>query len=1014
MNRMLLIFLVLLMWGAVPGLLALNPGTMLSQYAHAAWRLQGGLLDSPPSAIAQTRDGYIWIGSRSGLLRFDGVSFHHWQSPAGQVKLRDPVVSLLGAQDDSLWIGTVHGLFHWKEHRLIAFPRYVSRIDAIAEGSNGTIWLARSRLGMDRRGPLCRVSGEKVHCFGVADGVPFDGGSALAVDAAGAVWMGGVASILRYSSDGHVSVYPMKSSILKGLPSAVSCLSADPSGGVWVGIAYAGPGLGLEYFENGRYSSTHVPAFASSRLRVTTTYRDRSGSLWVGTSNDGLYRIEGHSIQHYSSLDGLSSNDVHQFMEDAEGDLWVITSNGIDRFRDLAVTTYSLAQHLSSNEIDSVFTSRDGSVWSLSDGGINVLKRGVVTAVRLRRQITGKQLEASLEDREGRVWIAMDKGLYLYSQGRFLPVTRRSGKPIGPVLSMAQDPAGLIWCVSLGHGDNKLFHFDPATRIAEPAGVQQAYLFRVIPDIHQGVWTLSIQGEVAHLVHGKNADILEYKLRPPGKQVSTILQGTGGTLYIWSTSGLTLVRGSRHRFLPGISGDACLHTYSDIFDRGGNMWVASRCGITRYAARDVKEWWRASKLTFHHPLRLGPSDGVAVSGPVFTPAVSRSADGRLWFATDNGLQTLDPADLSLNANPPPVFVERLLADHHVYPLANLVRLPARSRDLEIDYTALSFPSPRKVFFRYRLRGYDDGWQNAGTRRQAFYTNLEPGKYSFQVIACNNSGVWNQQGAALNFIVMPAWYQMPWFRFLAVLAILGILTALYLRRVSLIEREMTLRFSERMTERMRIARELHDTLLQAMQGLVLSISSFSSQAVVSSEVREELERSLDHADRLLVSGRNRIRDLRGEGGESETLLASLSTLVSQIFGSASSKVRFTCEGIARPIHAFAREEVLMIASEALSNACFHSDADEVQVQVSYHDNAFRIAIRDNGNGFDAGASPEGHFGIRGMRERAADIGAHLEVQSAPGHGTEVCVTVAAERAYEQPSGWLRRRFRRLRH
>ena len=331
---------------------------------------------------------------------------------------------------------------------------------------------------------------------------------------------------------------------------------------------------------------------------------------------------------------------------------------------------------------------------------------------------------------------------------------------------------------------------------------------------------------------------------------------------------------------------------------------------------------------------------------------------------------LDPRHLNQNDLPPPVHVEGITADGREIAMQEQVALPARTGAIHIAYTALSFVAPRKVLFRYKLQGYDKDWSRPVSLREVTYTNLPPGKYRFQVIACNNNGVWNSEGATLSFFVEPSWYQTLWFRLLAILVILSLLTAFYLGRIGLIEREMNLRFEERMTERMRISRELHDTLLQSLQGLALSFSSFSSRVTATPEVLEEMEHSLDRVDQLVISGRERIRDLRGESTKLIDLTTALSTAVYETLGDLGPTFNVEVKGTPRPLHEVVQEEAVWIVREALANARQHSGAETVQLLVSFQDGEFGISVHDSGRGFRpdfANAPRDGHFGMIGMRE-----------------------------------------------
>lgn len=385
-------------------------------------------------------------------------------------------------------------------------------------------------------------------------------------------------------------------------------------------------------------------------------------------------------------------------------------------------------------------------------------------------------------------------------------------------------------------------------------------------------------------------------------------------------------------------------------------------------------------------------------------------DGRILFPMRTGLGVLDPLQLSENSLPPPVHIERLTADTHEVPNADHASLPPRTGAIHIAYTALSFVAPRKVKFRYRLEGYDRDWSPPVTLREVTYTNLPPGNYRFRVIACNNNGVWNNQEATFSFFVQPSWYQTLWFRVLSIVIVLFLGTALHHRHVHLIEREMNLRFEERMRERMRIARELHDTLLQALQGLMLNFSSFSSRVTASPEVQEELEQSLDRTEQLLVSGRERIRDLRQEELRTGGLMEVLPVVINQEFGKSAPGVNVVIHGEHKPLNEDVQEEAVWIVKEALTNARQHSGAAGIKVVIAFNDKDFRITVKDNGRGLGPDAltaADTGHFGLAGMRERSKSVGGRLIIQSPPSGGTTVELTVPPKIAYTQ----LREPFRK---
>jgi signal transduction histidine kinase len=415
------------------------------------------------------------------------------------------------------------------------------------------------------------------------------------------------------------------------------------------------------------------------------------------------------------------------------------------------------------------------------------------------------------------------------------------------------------------------------------------------------------------------------------------------------------------------------------------------------------------------------SDGVRLLAAAghFSPQVARSADGKLWFLPWDGVSVIDPRRLSFNALPPPVHIEQIVADRKSYPaIADMngpERLPARIRDLQIDYTALSLVAPEKVLFRYRLEGHDQDWQDVGNRRQAFYNDLPPGNYRFRVSACNNSGVWNEAGTFLDFSVDPAYYQTTWFRVSCVAAFLILLVGLYQLRLRQVSRQFDMRLEERVGERARIARELHDTLLQSVQGLMLKFDAAAKQLPAEEPARRTLEKALDRADEVLAEGRDRVRNLRIDAESFSDLPAAFQRVAEETPQGREATFKTVVEGSVRELHSVVIEESYSIGREALINALTHSECLHVEVEIIYDPRQFRLRVRDDGRGIDPGIIEEGnrpdHWGLQGMRERAERIGGQLELWSRPETGTEVELVVPGATAYRSRPKSKRFWFRR---
>jgi signal transduction histidine kinase len=422
----------------------------------------------------------------------------------------------------------------------------------------------------------------------------------------------------------------------------------------------------------------------------------------------------------------------------------------------------------------------------------------------------------------------------------------------------------------------------------------------------------------------------------------------------------------------------------------------------------MQKWWQKPDTVVHFRM-LDSLDGVRPGQAPFD-AAARSPDGRLWFVNTYALQVVDPDHLSRNSIPPPVHIEEIIADRRSYAPGSNLSLPSLTRDLEIDYTALSFMAPQKVRFRYRLEGRDAGWQEPGTRRQAFYSDLRPGKYKFRVIACNNDGVWNEEGATLDFNVAPAWYQTNWFRVACAATLLMSLYLLYQLRLRQLRHQFSIGLEARVNERTRIARELHDTLLQSLHGLMFRFQAARNILPRRPEqAMQDLDSAIARTEQAIAESRGAIQDLRSEP-VAQSDLAELLTATGQELASFEGPnrdgpvFRLIVEGQRRRLSPIIQEEVYWIARELLRNAFRHASAHRIEAEIRYEDRLFRLRVRDDGKGMDSkmleAGGRAGHWGLPGVRERAQKLGARLDFWSEAGAGTEVQLTVPAAVAYER--------------
>ena len=982
---------LLLSFFAVSSVWAVDPSRRISQYAHTAWRIQDGVFSGSPNAIAQTADGYLWIGTQSGLLRFDGIRFVSWTPQNRKHLPSSHITSLLGARDGSLWIGMEGGLSRWDNRNLTNYLVKPEQINSIIEDRNGTVWFVRSR-GADSDGGLCQIMGTGMRCYGKKDGLPgADLAASLVEDSVGNFWIASSSTLVRWRP-GSSSTFTSKELKSKEGVAGVSAAVPDPDGSVWVGMDFAGRGRGLQQLVQGRWKPFVTPELDGSTLEVQSLFRDRENALWVATLRQGVYRIHGPQIDHFRSSDGLSSDNVTGFYEDHEGNLWAVTAKGIDCFHDVRVASFSTREGLATPEVDSVLAARDGTIWIAGAEALDALHEGRVSSIKAGKGLPGDQVTSMLEDQAGRLWVGVDRTMSIYKNGRFRSVYRGDGTPIGLVVGMTEDVDNDIWVETTGPPRTLIRIHDLKDREEFPVP-QLPAARKVAADPGGGIWLGLMNGDLARYRDGKT-EIFSFK-HGEDSRVNQLIVNPDGSVLGATPLGLVAWKEGKQQTLTVHNGLPCDSVYALIEDGLRSLWLYTECGLVEISGTEMQRWWANPDVT----VQLKTFDAFDGAQPGRAPfeGAARSPDGRLWFANGVVLQMIDPGHLTRNTLPPPVHVEEVIADRKNYSPNKDLRLPPRTRDLEIDYTALSFVAPQKVRFRYKLEGRDVAWQEAGTRRQAFYNDLGPARYRFQVIACNNDGVWNETGAALDFSIAPAWYQTNWFRAFCLVSGGFIVCVIYRLRVRQISRAIGARFDERLAERTRMARDLHDTFLQTIQGSKLVADHALKPSTDPAQMRGAMEQLSVWLERATQEGRAALNSLRAATTQTNDLAEALRRVTKDDLIPSSMAVTFSVVGDAREMHPIVRDEIYRIGYEAIRNACTHSGASQLEVELRYaHDLALRVS--DNGTGIDpaiADGGKGGHFGLQGMRERAARIGGNLTLGSSSNSGTEIKLVVPGD-------------------
>ena len=1004
---------------------ALNPNLQMTQYAHSAWRLQEGALPVAPTALEQTGDGYMWLASADGLLRFDGVRFAPWQPKHGQQLPSDYIHSLLADRDGSLWIGTGVGIAHLSSGDLTTYPQVDGVIENIIQDHKGNIWFTRAQfIPGNTPWPLCEVQGKGLKCFGVKEGLPLPYADALAEDHEGFLLVGSDTTLMRWNDGASQRVAPAG---LAGTTEqyGLSSVLSDEDGSSWVGMYRAGKGLGLQHVVGSTWAPIKLAGFDSSAIAVTNLFKDHEGSLWIGTLNKGIFRIYGEHVDHYSTSDGLSGDYVYQLGEDREGNVWVLTEGGIDRFHALPVTTYTEREGLLAPVAASVIASKDGAIWLGNSSGIDILKDGSVTHITTHEGLPGKIVASVFQDHTGMFWLSVDNQLVLYDgKHKFTTLKKSDGQPVGNYGSITEDASGTIWLSNHSTATSHLFRVrdNHVEEVALPPGSSPVY--SVGFNAEGGIW-LGLQN--GDLVSYDNRRFMPYPMsssvpRPTNGGISptrNIITEPDGTVLAAETAGLMVKRGPIFRYLLEKNGLPCGGFVTTFMsDLHGTLYLYMKCAVISITASEMERWWNdpRSKVAFTFYDR---SDGARAGRTYNSPSAARTPDGRLWFAaSESVLQMIDPEHLGFNSLKPPVVLEDVVDDGKDISMKDGLHLAPHLSSLRLDYTALSFGAPQKMNFRYRLEGHDADWQDAGTRRQAFYNDLPPGPYRFHVIASNNDGVWNEDGAFLSFYVMPTFYQRIWFKCLLGVLVLGALWLLYRYRVYKATEGVRIRLMERLTERERIARDLHDTFFQGIQGLLLRFNTGTNQLEQDAPARPIFVAALEQSDQVMLEGRKLVLDLR-ETNELAALEVSLGQVSEELRAQYPVSFSLTVLGTRRDLQQDASRELYSLGREALYNAFRHSHANVIELELDYSVKGIVLKVRDDGDGMSEEVLRDkkraGHWGLPGMYERAEKLGGTLILWSRAGNGTEIEVSIPAETVYREESKsflpeWFIRLFR----
>ena len=957
---------------------ALDPARSLQELGHQTWLSENGLPQNTVQALTQTRDGYIWIGTQAGLARFDGVKFDVFDKRNTPEFKSNDIRSLFEDSNGALWVGTSFGLVRWQNQRFATFTTNEglpdNNVGPIAEDREGNLWIATSdALAIYRGGNFKTVSAPN----GIRE---------LLVTADGAVVVAGSNGVETFKNG--ALVFSDTPEDLR--PKGVTAIAQDSIGGFWYGATD-----GLWEIRDGkrtiRSTNEGLPVGRINCLRF-----DREGTLWIGTSN-GLARLRNNQIESITAANGLSSNLVLSILEDREGSVWVGTeAGGLNLLKNKKFTTFTSKDGLSSDLVKAIYQARDGAVWIGTNGaGLTCLKNGKVSTFTTREGLASDTVLSLAGDDSGQLWIGTPDGLNLYHNGKFRTFTFADGLSNDLVRSVFVDRGGDLW-VGTRAGLNR-FHNNQFDVYTTKDGLANDFIGTLYQDSKGNLW-IGTLGGLSRFAYGKfktfrTSDGLSSDI------VTSLTEDAAGDLWIGTNGGgLNRLRGDKFVSFTSRDGLPDDVIYRVLEDGLQHLWCASNKGIFRVDKQELNAF-ADKQITRLSPALYGTADGMLTrecSGGGH-PAGWKMSDGKLWFATIKGVASVDPNHLAVNSLPPPIVIEQVRIDDQAASTQAPIKVAAGSTRFDFYYTAPSFIAPENVRFRYKLEGFDRDWVDGGNRRVAYYTNLRPGNYKFRVIAANNDGVWNQEGATLEFYLQPRFYQTYWFYALLVLALAAIVWQLYRLRL----RRMSSEFGVVLAERNRIAREIHDNLAQDILGISVQLELVARVMPAAAEkAREYLDRARILARNSMTEARRYVWDLRSQDLETQDLPTAINQTARRLTRESQIQAEVQVTGTFRPLAPSIETNLLRIAQEAVNNSVKHADAKRIMIDLHFDPEAVQLRIRDDGRGFDPQARKlDEHFGLLGMRERAQQIDGEFAIRSGTDSGTEVVVNVPLNHAHE---------------
>jgi signal transduction histidine kinase/sugar lactone lactonase YvrE len=947
-------------------------------YALSVWASEKGLPPGDVFAVNQDAEGYLWLGTPSGLLRFDGSHFVPWSAINEKEPLPSgPVHALVSAHDGSLWVGLGGGggIVRIEKGHLTRFgPQQGAPpgVTAMLEDRQGVMWAAA------RRG-LFRFVNDKWSLVG--EGAPSVEAFSLFEDRNGTLWAGTGAGVYRRTTSTFELVKPDKN---------VQSMAEDATGAIWVTDS------------NNvirRLSDARAPRPAASVRLPASGWRllgDRRGQVWVAAFGGGLMRLgdttrSTPAIERFPYENRLAGSP-RSLYEDRDGNVWVGMRGGLLRLSEASFDSTVVLDGLTHDGVRTTAAGADGSVWVATGHSLNRFDRGQRTVYDL------SQTTAMHSDRHGVMWVATTPGVGRMVNGRFVP------EPISPsvqdtrVMAITTDSRDTLWLCSALKG---LMAWDghSLSRFEQQTSIYNRTCVAMLTDSRDRVWVGFQGGGVAVQERGTFHVFGEREGVAPGPVMGFVEDRNGG---VWVATSGGVSRYLNGRFTAITPANAPLVDLVPVMveDDEGYIWVGvnSGVGVIRFHPRELDRV--AANPSYHIEYALyDETDGLQQSPLTWQSGVGavRARDGRLWLTSGAGIAVIDPRRLPHSRRPPAPRVEAIAADGRTLSPESDLTLPSRTSTLRIEYGTVSLSSASKLRYRYQLEGYDENWVYAGQRRDVTYVNLPPNSYRFRV-STTHDGQWTEAGA-WGFAVAPPFYRTPSFVTVVALGLTLVLALAWWVRMRALRQRYALVFAERA----RVSREIHDTLLQSLAALGVEIEAVASQLdPAQGSARDDLRRLRRQVGHSLRDARESILELRREGLKSPNVVDSLREVAERTERTYGVHVAIAVNG-RRPAHCSSDVDLQLfrIGQEAITNAIRHGHATEVRIVVNYEKDRVRLSVCDNGCGFtpdeDPPAREGGHFGLQTMRERAARISGRLDIVSRPGSGTtvETLIPVPAE-------------------